>query len=305
MDGSILDLLKRSAVIPSMPQVATRFLEIIQDPEFDFKDVAAVLSTDPGTASEILRLANSSLFGVTRQVTSLTQAMTLLGLKRVRSLVLGRYIVDSLDKKSLRGIDRSYYWRRSLCTAILSARLADVLQPRLREEAFIAGLLADIGIVILSEALPEQYEAIVEQYRPHGKTNLACDEQTLLGICHGQASALVLDHWQLPDVVCASVQWHPWELLDDPKEPLSLVIGAADRFSKYLCETPQDMNTIAEDCRMILERLNIEPTVFGEILHGIEEQIEEFASVLRIDVIASNVYQLIADAIQKPLVETA
>ena len=99
MDTNVLDLLKRSAAIPSIPQVAMRFLELIQDPDFEYRELADVLATDPGTAGEILRLANSSLFGVSRQITSLSHAMAMLGVKRVRSLVLGRYIVDSIDKK--------------------------------------------------------------------------------------------------------------------------------------------------------------------------------------------------------------
>ena len=301
MDSSVLDLLKRSAAIPSMPQVATRFLEIIQDPEFDFRELATVLSTDPGTASEVLRLANSSLFGVARQITSLSQAMALLGLKRVRSLVLGRYIVDSIDQKGLASIDGSYYWRRSLCTAVLAARLADALAPKLCEEAFISGLLADVGVVVLDEAIPDAYRPIAEKYCPHGKIDLANDEQTLLGITHGQASAVVLDHWQLPEVVCEAVRWHPWETVDDQTESLARILGAADRIGKYLCETSDRFEQVAADCREILSRLNLEPTVLASILEDLELQIEEFASVLRINVIPSSVYPLLANALKDQL----
>ena len=73
MDHNVFDLIKRSAAVPSMPQVAARFLEIVQDPDFEYKEVVEVLSTDPGMTGELLRLANSPLFGVARKITTLNQ----------------------------------------------------------------------------------------------------------------------------------------------------------------------------------------------------------------------------------------
>ena len=105
MNARVLDTLKRSAAVPSMPQVVLRFLEIMQDPEFDYTDLVRVLSADPGTVSEVLRLANSALFGVRHKVVSTHQALTLLGPKRTRSLLLGRYLVDSMTEKRVAGLD--------------------------------------------------------------------------------------------------------------------------------------------------------------------------------------------------------
>ena len=125
INASILEAIKKSAAVPSMPQVVTRFLEAIQDPQFEYDHIVKILSADAGMVSEVLRLANSALFGVTRKVTNLRQALTLLGPKRTRSLVLGRYLVGSFDDKVGGGIDTSYFWRRSLVSAVLGARIAD------------------------------------------------------------------------------------------------------------------------------------------------------------------------------------
>ena len=94
MNAKVADAISKSAAVPSIPQVVTRFLEVIQDPNFDYDDVVKAIGADAGTVSEILRLANSALFGVSRKVTSLRQALTLLGPRRTRSLVLGRYLVE-------------------------------------------------------------------------------------------------------------------------------------------------------------------------------------------------------------------
>jgi HD-like signal output (HDOD) protein len=301
MDTTILDLVKRSAAIPSMPQVAVRFLEIIQDPDFDYREVVEILSSDPGTTSEILRLANSSLFGVTRKVTALPHAMALLGIKRVRSLVLGRYIVESLSKKGCASVDPAYYWRRSLSTAVLAARLADALMPDRREEAFISGLLADIGVVILDDTVPSKYRAIAEQYHPGGNPDLALAENVLLSTTHGEVSALVLDHWKLPETVCEAVRWHPWEMGNQGKNALADVIGAADRISKRLCETPVDIDAVIADCRQIAHTLNVAPETLARCLMEIEEHITDLSELLKIDVISSQIYQLIATRIGETL----
>jgi len=307
MDCSVFDLLKRSAAIPSMPQVAVRFLEIIQNPDFAYRDMIDVLSTDPGTASEILRLANSPLFGVTRQITSLSQALTLLGLKRVRSLVLGRYIVDNIDQKNPPVVDISYYWRRSLATAVLAARLADPLDLELREEAFTSGLLSDVGVVILDEALPDLYQHISRQYCPHGQADLSGLEREMLNATHGEVSAVVLEHWRLPNVVCDAVRWHAG---NEPETPghdtrLARIVGAADRIGKYLCEAPVNFDEIGAACREAMAGIQLESSVLAKILFEIEPQIQEFASVLRIDVISSKVYTMIAQQLHDHLVEPA
>ena len=307
MDNRLLDFLKRSAAIPSMPQVASRFLTIVQDPEFRYQDVVEVLSPDPAMTTEILRLANSPLFGVARQVTSLSQALALLGLKRVRSLVLGRYIVDSIDKKKLKLIDASYYWRRSLVTAVLAARLADAIEPKLREEAFTAGLLADIGIVILDEALPERFQPVAQEYRPHGRPDLFALEMEAFSASHGEVSAVALEHWRLPDVVCDAVRWHAQDLSEnkDGKCHLAQIVSTADRIAKYLCEPPSNVDEVADHCAKALAEINLKPDVLAVILSEIEPQIAEFASILRIDVIPSQVYEVIAQQLKTSQIVSA
>ncbi len=303
MDTTVFDPMKHSAAIPSMPQVAVRFLEIVQDPDFDYREVVEVLSSDPGTTSDILRLANSSLFGVTRKVTALPHAMTLLGIRRVRALVLGRYVVESIGQKGCASVEPAYYWRRSLTTAVLAARLADALTPDRREEAFIAGLLADIGIVILDEAIPKKYRAIAEQYKAGGNPDLAVTEKALLDTNHGQVSAAVLDRWKLPQAVCQAVRWHPWELKEQGKDLLADIVGAADRVSKKLCEPPADIDAVVADCREIAHVLNLAPESLARCLMEIEQHITELSSLLRIDVIASQVYRLIASKLEEYLLQ--
>lgn len=302
MSPSIAEAIKKSAAIPSIPQVVSRFLEVIQDPNFDYDDVVKVLSVDAGTVSEILRLANSALFGVSRKVTSLRQALTLLGPRRTRSLVLGRYLVEAVGDTGKGLIDTSYYWRRSLASAVLAARLSAAVCPRLRDEVFLCALLADIGVTILAQSIPEEYAPFASQYAPHGSPFSEAEEQEAIGSSHAEVSAVVLAEWSLPEAMCAAVRLSH---VDQPEGPenatqVAQVLNAADRIAKLLCEIP-DVNRSADTCIEAMGFLGVELSVLVQILSEVESDVEELASVLKIDVIPSSVYTTIAEAIRDRL----
>ncbi len=306
MKAQVLDAIKQSAAVPSAPQVVTRFIEVIQDPDFEYAELAKVLSVDPGTVSEILRLVNSALFGVARKITSLHQALTLMGPKRTRSLVLGRYLVEALGDKSIPGLDASYFWRRSLATAVLSARFADVVAPRLRDEAFICALLADIGIPVLAQAFPTEYHPVVSRYAPHGEPFTEDDEREAVETTHAEVSAMVLTHWGLPDHVCMAVNCHHAGSLsgDQPEVIFARLIGAADSIARLLCEVP-DVEQVPAICIEATRTAGIDLQTLAKILGEIENDVEELAGILKIDVIPSSVYALIAKSIQQALAEPA
>lgn len=301
MNAQVLESLKKSAAVPSVPQVVARFLQIMQDTNFDYADIVKVLSTDPGTVSEILRLANSALFGVRNKVASLRQALTLLGPKRTRSLVLGRYLVDTMGKKSVSGLDMSYFWRRSLAASVVGARFADAVLPAQRDEVFIGTLLADIGIAIMAEAMPEAYGPLARRFAPHGLPFTADEEMDAVGVTHADVSAMVLKHWSLPDSVTQAVNLHEsTNPGTSPTAQSARLLHSAGRIGRLLCEIP-DVEEVAEVCARATAFVGVELGVLVKLLPTIEQDIEELAEVLRIDVIPSKVYALIAKTIEDKL----
>jgi HD-like signal output (HDOD) protein len=305
MKASVLETIKKSAAVPSMPQVVLRFLEIMQDPNFEYPDLVKVLSTDPGTVSEVLRLANSALFGVRNKVVSLRQALTLLGPKRTRSLLLGRYLVDVMSKKQVSGLDMSYFWRRSLASSVVASRFADTLLPRQRDEAFIGALLADIGITILAEAFPQAYRPIVSGYTPNGKPVTFEQEQETVEVTHGEVSAMVLTHWALPESITKAVNLHQSPNPGDGDiATVARLLNASDRIAKLLCEIPEadEVTSVSTEATAFV---GLDVGSLIKLLPNVENDIEELADALRIDVIPSNVYALIAQTIQEQLTEPA
>lgn len=301
MKAEVLETIKKSAAVPSMPQVVLRFLEIMQDSNFEYRDLVKVLSADAGTVSEVLRLANSALFGVRNKIASLQHALTLLGPKRVRSLLLGRYLVDSISKKSIGGLDMSYFWRRSLASSVVASQFAKALVPRQQDEASIGALLADIGIPILAEAFPDAYQDILRQFAPHGRYFSMDEELEAVEVSHAQVSAMILAHWKLPEEITNAVNLHQSAVNGDGKvEAIARILNGADRIAKLLCEIPKT-EEVAAICAEATALAGADISLLIDVLPTVENDIEELADALRIDVIPSNVYALVARTIQESL----
>lgn len=296
MHAETLETIKRSASVPSIPMVAARCYEMTRSPHCDYNKLVELLSTDPGIAASVLRMANSPLLGVTRQVASLKHAITLLGVKRIRELVLSRYLVQKTGELSCNGIDLNYFWRLSLTTAILASKLAAELLPHQRDEAFMGGLLADLGVIVLTHALPDEYAQMTEHYRPHDTTDRLRDEYVLMGVTHGEISAMVIDQWNLPRVLVEAVRYHHASSAEMPADcegaSLARIIGAAGDIARVLCQTSQ-VASATRACRQAMDRVELDVTVLLKALDGLEADIEHMADLLQVDVLDSEVFALI------------
>lgn len=304
MHRDTIEAITRSAAIPSMPLVATRCFELTQDPLCSYEKLVELLGTDPGIAAEILRLANSAMFGVVRQVNSLKHAVALLGLGRVRDLVLTRYMVQSLSRAKTDPIDITYYWRRSLTTAVIASRLAAAQNSRRREEIFIGGLLADVGVIVLTQALPSKYGPAAQCYKPLGGDGWMQQEQSILNIEHGEVSAMVLEAWSLPELLVEGVRAHhgPYDSLDAANGSLEVarLIGAAGNIAPVLCEAA-DPAKAAAVCVEAMGRVNLDPGVLIQLLPSVQSDVESLADTLKLDVVPARAYKLIAEQIGKKL----
>lgn len=299
MNANVLETLKKSAAVPSMPQVVLRFLQIMQDPDFEYDHLVRALSADPGTVGELLRLANSALFGVRNKVVSPKQALTLLGPKRTRSLLLGRYLVDSMTKTKATGLDMTYFWRRSLSGSVVASRFAQKLIPRAQDEAFIGALLADIGIPILLEAFPKQYGPIAAEYRPNGQPITCEQEIEAVEVSHAQVSAMVLTHWTVPESVTKAVNLqHSASPGTGDVATVARILNGADQIAALLCAACAP-EVILRTCSSALEFVGMDEASLLSILPSIEEDIQEMADALRITVMPGDACKLVARTLEE------
>ncbi len=193
--------------LPSPPGVATKIIELANDPEVDIARIADVLALDPAITAKILRIANSPMYARQRKTENLKQALMVIGLNATISLALSFSLLKSWQASDQAGgLDYPLYWRRALLGATASHVLARVIGIKDGEELFLACLIQDIGVMALDRVVPDLYAGLgPEQGR---QAALIKREQERIGVDHAAVSGWLLDKWQFPErtqqVVAAS-----------------------------------------------------------------------------------------------------
>jgi HD-like signal output (HDOD) protein len=152
---NLLQTLQSCKTLPSMPAVAMQVISLSQDPNIGTAKVSRVITKDPALTARVLKVANSAWCGVRREVTTLSQAVNLIGLNGTMSLALNFSLVRKLRMLGRSAFNHQMYWRRSAITATAAVSACAGQNPADTDEVFLTGLLQDIGMLVLSEALSE------------------------------------------------------------------------------------------------------------------------------------------------------
>jgi putative nucleotidyltransferase with HDIG domain len=191
--------------VPPFPAVAIKALQVMSGETAQLRELSDLISTDAAFSGEILRLANSALFGVRVEVSSILQAVHLLGLERVKGAVvtiaMKSYLGDSLEVPALPAC-----WRHSLACAVIAEKLAR-LQLMEADVAYTAGLMHDIGRLALVAGYPGEYAKFLASTET-GPCDALASERDLFGIDHCQAGLLLVSRWNLPRTFIAVTSRH-------------------------------------------------------------------------------------------------
>lgn len=202
----LLARLKTADRLPSPPGTALRALELCRRDDTDVHQIADVIMSDPALSGRLLRYANSPIVGVGRRVTSVRDAVLLLGLRTVKMTALGFSVASPDFQPGCPGFQLRRFWAESFAAAAVARRIASGLSSTGtdREEAFTAALLAGIGRLVFAHSLPEKYAEVLSTVA-EGKPLLEV-ERAVLGIDHQQFGAQLLAEWGLPDVLVEAVK---------------------------------------------------------------------------------------------------
>lgn len=192
--------------LPSLPAVVMELLGCIDQEDVDISVLAKKVSHDQALTAKTLRLANSSLYGLQIKVTTIQQAITFLGFQTTRNLITAAAVTGCFAEQGCPGFDHKNFWRHSIATAAC----AKVLARRLRfnqDYAFTAGLLHDIGRLVLVSSFPEQYAEAMAYRRTHDSYVLQA-EHAVLGVDHVAAGVALAEHWQFSDTMKMAIAYH-------------------------------------------------------------------------------------------------
>jgi len=203
LTSPLQQFVERSRKLYSLPAVALEVIDLTSQPAVDTRALKACIEKDPALTTRILRVVNSSLFGLSRQVVDLHQALALLGIKPLKMLVLGFSLPKDLFE-GLEGQTLRRYWQHTVVKAVACRLLAERLGRVSGDEAFLAGLLQDIGQLVLIQDLGPPYIRFLDHVEAQRGDVLAMELETL-GFDHAVLSARLLEHWRLPPAVVAAV----------------------------------------------------------------------------------------------------
>jgi HD-like signal output (HDOD) protein len=225
-------ILQKLREIKSFPQFVMETLRKLNDPASSASDVAMSLSRDEGLVLRTLKLANSAAYGMSRQISDIPEAIALLGYKNISNVVLAATVYSVMDK-GLSGyaLDRGELWRHSLTAAYAARYIAQSTRKALPEEAYVGGLVHDVGKVVLNDYVRFGYGIIVklveEEHIPFTEA-----ETKVLGFDHAIVGSLLVDRWDLPKEYYYSTLFHhkPNELDTDFKkyQPLVDIVSVAN-----------------------------------------------------------------------------
>ena len=162
---SVKALVARINKLPALPATYQKLIEALRQPNSSLEDVRSIISTDPSMTARLLKLVNSAYFGLQKPVADVSRAGALLGLDRIMALVLGQGIFSDCEPPEVEGFSMDELWRHSMSTAAAAHRIAiaEQLDRDLVAAAFLAGMLHDIGKLVLAMGMPEQYAKVLKQ----------------------------------------------------------------------------------------------------------------------------------------------
>jgi putative nucleotidyltransferase with HDIG domain len=212
--------------------VVSQVLEKTRDQNANLREISSLIATDQALVTMYLKLVNSAFYGFSRRITTLQQAITLLGFRSVRNVIVNASVVSLFRKRSFHNRHRLFLWEHSVSCAVAAKQLAQVTGYPAKEEAFTAGLLHDIGKVVIDQYAPKNSMAVLRKIEEGMETRAA--EREILGVDHTEIGYLIAERWNLPKSLCAVIRHHhePDLATDAGDGKLLQLVAAANVFCK-------------------------------------------------------------------------
>lgn len=229
--------------LPTLPTVVSKMIELVDNPKTSATSLARLISADQALTARILKLANSAYYGFPREISTVNMAIVVIGFNTVKEMGLSLSIFEAFkDAGHDKSFDTTQFWQHCIGCGSAARLIARRFKYQFVGEAFVAGLLHDIGKVILNQYMHDEFMAILNA-QAHNVTVLEEAEIANVGATHSQIGGWLAEKWNLPRIIVDSIQHHhdPW----NAKVDAALV--AIVTIANYLCH----LNTIGKSGRIV------------------------------------------------------
>jgi HD-like signal output (HDOD) protein len=279
-DQDISERLESGYSLPSLSPIAMKLIEMASDEKCTVKDLANLIEKDPSLAVRLLRLANSAFFLALNPITTLEQAILRIGFDRLRIMALSLSLKDTFPMGEIGPMNYEKFWRYSLYQALSAKALSRWLGTCDPEEAFVAGLTSEIGLLIFFDLfLKGRFKSGNLDFYPI--ESLIAWEKERYGVDHREIGEVALRSWKFPETIIDCQRFYGHKAREEGAPPLTIVCEVAREFSALMCEKGTDFDGpfhIAEEC------LGLDHEVINDILITTLDQVDEVARTLKVEV---------------------
>ncbi len=274
----MIQLFQNVDKLPSLPEVATSILRLINDPYSSAKDIGKILKRDPATASQLLKLVNSAFYGLNQRITNLDQAISLVGFNRIRDLALSNSFFRIFNVQSLTDVfDVKEFWKYCVVNAGLCREIDKFTDTEDHTEVlYVIGLLHDIGILPLLEYCPEKMRSALKDAR-ETQVDFREAERNSIGFTHYQAGAWLTQNWKLPETIADVIM----KLDAGEKTYITAAVRVAECISSKIGVSP----IYKQEMKLSRETWDVLKLDENEIftLHELAERELSFAEIILMD----------------------
>lgn len=221
--------------LPPLPAVAARVMAMVEDDTTSASDLAQVLATDQALTAKLIRLSNSAYYGFARQVTTVREAVTLLGFRQVREVAIATSLMNAFKRPvpdpvpDTDGFDLDLFWGHSVAVAVAAEVVAKKTRSARPQDAFTAGILHDIGRLVLRMVRPREFAEAVALARA-GAMSLGEAEAETIGLSHQEVGRALGAKWKFPSPLLDAVRLHHDATLTPESDGVAGVVAWCNRF---------------------------------------------------------------------------
>lgn len=281
--AKLLKKIVDSESLPSLSPIAIQLVELAADDRSSAPDLAAIIEKDPSLTTRLLKLVGSAFYARPARVSSISQAVVLLGFKKVRLMALSLSLRDTFPMGEHEGMDYNHFWKTSLYRGLIAQDFARSVQPINNlhpDEAFIAALISEIGILMLYNACPEETKKMFPPGTLPLEEALAWEQENL-GVNHREVGSVILRRWRFPDHLAECQKHFGAETLEPDKPILCKIVEMARRATEIVFDETTDLHEVQQLAQTVLR---LDPEAVSNTLSRTFDKVEDLAEQLRIQV---------------------
>ncbi len=276
---NVLEAVNQASDLPALPANMAKLLDALRDPNARIDEILSNIAMDQAITAKILRLVNSSFYGMSGRITSLKQAVVLLGLQTVENVIISMSLANAFRLPDLGDVDFSIndFWEHTVGTGLICHTLAKHQRLVDSADAFVAGLLHDIGKLLLLHVAPEEFAKVLQTIRDQNL--FSCEaESRLLSANHAVAGAWLAKRWRLPDVLVESILFHHTPL--EAQHPFAGIIHVADSLCTAFGVGSSGCDLVAGIEPEVWQNLNISTRGLDGLLKEIDQALQDVSNTV-------------------------